>query len=120
MSFSSLQLDGGNALGLLAAVGGGFVFVALAVLIRRWRRWRQSQQDAPGRLLKELCTAHRLRARERRLILQLAAHQQLEHPATLFLEPALWERDRSGEVGVRRSRELAALAQQLFGQPVDA
>ena len=47
--------------------------------------------DDPHKLFRELCLAHQLEHRSRRLLLQLAGALDWSHPAELFVTPAAFE-----------------------------
>jgi hypothetical protein len=113
----------------VAAEGGGFewpglVVVAVAAilislaywLLRRWRMARAQQlQNSPAHLLQELCVRHGLGGPAQRLLAVLAREQMLEHPATLFVDPRMWEASRLGATGKHHAAQLDRLRGQIFG-----
>ena len=96
----------------IAALAAVTVWLASAWLKSRHRRNRNS----PLRLWKELCAAHHLNHRERSLLARLAEHHHLLQPATLFIEPRLWELAEVPVAGSARAAELAALREKIFRQ----
>lgn len=101
----------------LVAVAVAAIVISLAYwLLRRWRQSRaQRLQNSPAHLLQELCTRHGLGGPAQRLLAVLAREQKLEHPATLFVDPRLWEANRLGATGKRHAAQLDRLRGQIFG-----
>jgi hypothetical protein len=92
--------------------------VALSAwLAARWLAFRRKQNTtSPQRLLAELCRAHQLTRRQRRLVNRLAAHHHLPQPAALFVEPALWEAGELALSGAFPADDVQALRERLFSQ----
>ncbi len=93
-------------------VGGLALIVGLTVIVGGliWlSKLKESQavRPSPRRLLRELCTAHRLSSAEKRLLRTLAANQGLSEPAGLFVQPEL--------LANATSAEAVALRERLFG-----
>jgi len=107
----------GGPAGLLAvaAVAAGLVW-----LISLWLKAREERnRNSPLRLLKELFAAHHFSRRERELLTRLAEHHHLLQPATLFVEPRLWEPDSLPALkGSAKASELTALRDRLFARPM--
>lgn len=93
------------------AVGSG-VLILLAAIGFAVARFRQRQ--SPWGLFRSLCGAHRLSARERRLLTHLAWQHQLSQPALLFLDPSLWEAARLGSAWDAQAKNLSVLRERLF------
>lgn len=100
-----LKLRTEDFVGLIVAVvclvGGYF-------LLRFLSSWQESSQTkhCPKRLMAELCEAHRLGFRERRLCRQVAKEMQLKEPAELFVRIDALK---------RLAKSDAALAKRLLG-----
>jgi hypothetical protein len=97
------------------------VIVTGAWLAARWWARRSKQTvDCSHRLLKELCSKHRLGPRQRRLIAQLASELQLDQPAMIFVDPRLWELDEASPVRQSWGNAVAALRDCLFDNRASA
>jgi hypothetical protein len=93
------------------------IFVVLAVVARVLGRHDKHRLfNSPQALFKALCRAHELDRSARRLLLRIAHAQQLNPPARLFLEPALFDLQRLGPAFQSRQTEIEALAGKIFGQ----
>lgn len=94
-----------GAVALVGALVGGFY------LLRFLASWQESRQGnhCPKRLMVELCEAHRLGSRERRLCRQVATEMQLDEPAELFVRTDALE---------QLAKLDAALAARLLGRPI--
>lgn len=96
-------------------VVGFVVVIALLVggfyLLRSLATWQERSQTkhCPKRLMVELCDAHRLGFRERRLCRQVAKEMQLKEPAELFLRTDALK---------QLAKSDAALAKRLLGHAV--
>ena len=114
---ASGKLRDGNALAWELAAGTIAIASLSATIVWLTSAWLKARhkksKDSPQRLWKDLCAAHRLNRRERNLLARLVEHHHLLQPATLFVEPRLWE----GELpftGTRRISELVSLREKLF------
>lgn len=105
------QLSWHDGLGIVAIVGA---IVGLFWLLRWLNGLRQEGWLTFGQmgLFHELCTAHRLDRKSRRLILRVARHHDLP-PAALFLRPDLMC-STPNEVGDEEKSRLDQLTHQLF------
>lgn len=95
---------------VVVAIGVGLYFLS------RWMQRNEQPQrtNNPRGLFRELCRAHELDRTTRRLLQQIARHQQLSHAARLFLEPERFEpANLSPDLRARQS-EVAALRERLF------
>jgi hypothetical protein len=104
---------GWDQLGTIAA--GAALMAAVcwfAMLVVRRRRERSS--DSPWLLFKELCAAHGLSGRERKLLARLAQQRQLAHPAALFVEAGHFRQQGLGPAWTRSLPELERLRRRLF------
>ncbi|QDT68692.1 hypothetical protein MalM25_16160 [Planctomycetes bacterium MalM25] len=89
---------------VVALLIGGFYLLRL---LASWQEQGQSQHS-PRRLMAELCDAHGLGFRERRLCRRVAKELQLKQPAELFVRT---------EALKQLAKSDAALAKRLLGQP---
>jgi hypothetical protein len=71
-------------------------------------------RHSPWRLFRELCAAHRLHPGERSLLKRLAIERKLPHPATLFVEPGLWDCHELGSQWQQQAERLGSLRERLF------
>ncbi len=94
--------------------------VALAIIVCSWviiaylSAHKQREGDSPWRLFADLCSAHKLSRRQRRILKRLALEQQLEQPATLFIEPSCYSKEKLGPDWVCHADEFDRLRQRLF------
>lgn len=96
---------------LLAGIGAAVLFVAVAIGVIVSRRW---QRNSPWGLFRQLCAAHRLNLRERRLLTHLAWQHRLQHPAMLFLDARLLDATDLGPAWRGQVVRLAGLKERLF------
>jgi hypothetical protein len=94
-------------LALLAALG---VWVVIRLV-----RWRRNRLNTPWGLFGELCVAHGLSYRERHLLKILAIQHGLSQPATLFVDPRLWE-GHGGKELFPHVDELRRLRERVFAR----
>ena len=103
-----LKLRTEDIVGLVAVViclvGGFFLLRSLS----SWQE-RSRAKHCPKRLMAELCEAHRLGFRERRLCRQVAKEMQLKEPAELFVRVDALQ---------RLAKSDAALAKRLLGHSI--
>ncbi|MEX1098205.1 MAG: hypothetical protein WED34_19330 [Planctomycetales bacterium] len=96
---------------LIAAVAGiALVWIGLYV----WERIRKqlARRDAtPLSLFRDLCAAHELGRNEQALLETVVERNRLEHPAVVFVAPALLREMAGGG----DAAEYARLARKLFG-----
>ena len=94
--------------------------VALAIVVCLWiittylATERQRNKHSPWRLFTDLCKAHKLSRRERRMVHRLAQELQLDQPAILFVEPWWYSAEKVGPTWEHRVEELDRLKQRLF------
>lgn len=100
--------------GLMVASVVAITTAAAWLIARLLRRRERRALNSPAELFAELAAAHGLRYRERQLLTRLAQHHNLQQPATLFVEPALWSPEQLGPVWDRCRPELDELRVQLF------
>jgi hypothetical protein len=77
-------------------------------------------RNTPRWLFRQLCAAHRLKWKDRRLLWQVAQEQYPKNPPQLFVDPDSLTAPR---LGVRKRAEmdrLAALREQLFSEPEES
>ena len=70
---------------------------------------------SPRALFRELCSAHRLNRSSRHLLRRLARHHQLADPASVFVEPKLFDLEDAGSMPAARRDELISLRDRIFG-----
>jgi hypothetical protein len=95
------------------------VVVVVAVsswLALRWLKYERKNRHSPWRLFRELCAAHQLNAGERSLLRRLAVDRQLPQPATLFVEPSLWDCHELGSEWRQQADRLRSLRERLFAR----
>jgi hypothetical protein len=98
---------------VIAAVAAGITL--LIWIAKSWADSRQRQNaNSPLRLFRDLCSVHQLDHRQRRLLSRMAKQLRLEQPATLFIEPALWQVERLGSDWTAAMPQLDRLRKQLF------
>lgn len=78
------------------------------------REGGQRRYNSPPALFRALCRAHGLSRGNRRLLKQLARHQQLADPARLFLEPERFDTPNLGPALKAQRARLQAIREQLF------
>jgi hypothetical protein len=94
--------------------------VSLAIIVCLWiittyfSVHRQRESHSPWRLFVDLCSAHKLSLRQRRMLKQLARHHRLEQPAMLFVEPTWYSAEKVGQQWNRQFEDLDHLRQRLF------
>jgi hypothetical protein len=111
-----VRLDGSDlAIWICIIAGVTLVVFVLSKLLSRQERIRR--YSSPRGLFRELCKAHGLDRAERRLLMRLANHHQLEHPARMFLEDERFGLESlSGELRGQGS-EIVRLHDRLFAEP---
>ncbi len=92
------------------------VAAAGCFLTRIARRERHRRTNSPRGLFQELCRAHQLDRQSRNLLLRLAKHQELSHPARLFVDPERFAPDRLPTLLPAQAQRLARLREQLFSE----
>jgi hypothetical protein len=70
--------------------------------------------DDPLKLFRQLCAAHELDFKNRRLLLRLAAALELPQPATLFLLPTAFATVELHPQLCKDATQIKQLGQQLF------
>lgn len=95
-----------------AAIVLSFLIIGAVVAVKIYQRHDFSKPcDDPGKMFRQLCSAHRLKFGSRRLLMQLAAAREMAHPASVFVTPSAFvvptlpQHLRKEEV---RIKELAA------------
>ncbi|MBN1851776.1 MAG: hypothetical protein JW829_03600 [Pirellulales bacterium] len=92
-----------------------FFAIGVILLVRfSHRKEKKTRTHDSQELFAELCRAHGLSWKMRRLLLRLAKEQGLSQPVTLFLNPDPFVQDRLPETLRSRSRQLAKLQDRLF------
>ena len=112
-SKSQPSLDIGD-LGIAVAVLLGLVAAIYAVGKLATRLDASRRYNSPRRLFRDLCQAHGLDRRQRRLLSRLAYWQHLRHPARLFLEPQRYEVANLGPHLDEFADQYEALRDKLF------
>ena len=91
--------------------------VILAVIVSRIvarRSKRAYLSNSPAKLFRELCAAHGLSLRSRRLLRRLAEFRGVASPAMLFVEPQHFETKNLSAELKASAHELRQLRTQLF------
>lgn len=107
------QLSQSETVSLLILALGA---VVLVWFLHHYANRLQSKRTyhRPRRLFGQLCRAHRLRRRDRKLLRQLAEHWRLSQPALLFIRPENFATDALPPVLVKFRNEIADLGRRLF------
>jgi len=96
--------------------------IVLAVIIAGWlltrvaRHERKRRTNSPKALFQELCQAHQLDRQSRNLLIRLAKHQNLSHPASLFIDPRRFAPGQLPGLPPAQLRRLESLRAQLFAE----
>ena len=100
---------------MLLAIVSAVVLVGW-LLSRFARHERRRRTNSPRTLFQELCQAHQLDRQSRKLLLRLAKHQELIHPASLFIDPRRFAPGQLPELQPSQLRRLESLRLQLFAE----
>ncbi|HEX4149514.1 MAG TPA: hypothetical protein VHY20_11020 [Pirellulales bacterium] len=96
--------------------------IVLAVVVAGWflsrvaQRERRRRTNSPRALFQELCQAHQLDRRSRKLLWRLAKHQELGHPASLFIDPRRFAPGQLPELPPGQLKRLESLRVKLFAE----
>ena len=112
-SGEAAKLSIGEVLGLVG------VAAALALLISILHGFARRQDsgrtiNSPQRLFGQLCRAHRLRWRDRRLLKRMAEFGRINPPVLLFVKPDQFPQDAGGEGLLDDAADVDALRRRLF------
>ena len=97
---------------LLVVAAGAVAYVTLA--IRRQRNDLTTACNSPGKLFRELASAHGLERRSAKLLKRLARAQRFEQPAQIFLTPTAFAADALPPALKGQAAELQQLRARLF------
>lgn len=97
--------------GIAAAVIG--IAVAIVIAIKKRNDFSKPCND-PQKLFRELCRAHKLNRVSQNLLQQLATTFQLDQPAEIFLQPALFNAEHLPQHLQAEAARLQELRQRLF------
>ena len=89
------------------------IAVAVVIAIKKRNDFSKPCNDS-HKLFRELSHAHSLNRSSQNLLLQLASTFQLDQPAEIFLQPALFETDQLPQHLVAEQAKLQELRQKLF------
>lgn len=97
-------------LGILTAV------CMIAWLLHRFaeRQEKRRRYNSPNGLFRELCKAHALTRRERRMLRRLAKPLKLDQPARIFLERQRFDAESLNPSLRAHAADYARLAERLF------
>lgn len=107
-----------NGLVLWGAVAVAFVVVMIFLSRRMNHKEENRETDDPLALFLSLCRVHGLNRPSRQLLTQLAVAHGLTQPATLFLEPDRFTKDRLPKSLQGKAKQLEMLCDQLFSREV--
>lgn len=110
------ELDMGEIGVIIAACAAA----GLLLWLLQWAaKWQEGKLDSPspGRLFRDLCRAHKLRWRERRLLKQLASDTNVDHPVELFLKPEAFNIGRIPASLEAKATAVVSLSERLFAEP---
>ena len=101
---------------LLAVLAIAAAIAIGLLLLHQFARRREhgKSYNSPPELFRELCRAHRLDRRERRLLKRLAAAWGLASPAYLFIEPNYFDTTRLSAEWEQDAQRIARLRRRLF------
>jgi hypothetical protein len=110
------QRPGFDATHLWVVLGIVALIIGAAVAAYRSSRHRKSvfDVDSPAKLFRELCQAHQLSFRSRRLLKRLAAARGITDPARLFLEAQHFEAAHLPKKLQSAANEIRRLRDRLF------
>lgn len=91
------------------------VITVIVTLIRQKRESRTFRCDSNIKLFWDLCAAHNLRRRGRRLLKRLAHARGLTNPALLFVEPQHFDAASLPVEWRESASELERIRERLFG-----
>lgn len=114
-SGSNAKLDVGELVAILAAC----IVAGLLLWLLQWTaKWQEGKLDSPspGRLFRDLCRAHKLRFKDRRLLKRLAQGSHIDHPVELFLKPEAFNIGRIPADLEHQATAILALAERLFAE----
>jgi hypothetical protein len=98
-----------------AAVILALVVLGIVVAVQIYKRHDYSKPcDDPRKLFRQLCAAHKLNFRSRRLLLQLAAAHHLPQPSALFVTPAAFQTSELPPQLLQEEVRIKELAAKLF------
>jgi len=115
--------------------GGGYdtgeimmwVALVVAVIAGIWglsklaaQRDSRRPSNSPRRLFAELCRAHELDRRQRKLLRQIVRWQRLAHPARVFLDPERFDAANLNRPLQAQQAAVTAMRTRLFGKLDDA
>jgi hypothetical protein len=108
--------DGTSQLLIVAGIAA-IVALSFLIWIRSARRpARVFISNGPAKLFRELCRAHGLGYRSRRLLKRLASARNVASPALLFVEPEHFEPSALPASFQSSAQELRQLRAQLFDE----
>ena len=102
-----------TAMLLLAALA--VVLVAVVWISKSIDARQRKGYCSPRALFRELCHAHGLDRAGRSLLRKVARYHQLDHPASIFVEPTLFDPKDVGPGLAAKGGELESLRDRLFG-----
>jgi hypothetical protein len=93
------------------------LFAGFAAAIYRSSRQGKCEFEADSqvKLFRDLCRAHRLSSRNRRLLRRLASARGVAEPARLFIEPKHFEVAQLPETLRASAEQIRRLRNRLFG-----
>ncbi|HTN75123.1 MAG TPA: hypothetical protein VL096_07750 [Pirellulaceae bacterium] len=100
------------------------IIAAMAMAISLLVRYMNARENytiySPQRLFRELCKAHGLEHKKRRVLKRLAVAHQLASPAQLFVEPERFDVGHLNADWQAQRSELEALRDLIFGCRMEA
>ncbi len=96
-------------IGILVGIG-----ITVWVLTRYFARKEGQGFYSPKRLFRELCSAHELDWRDRRLLQQVVRLHRLSQPATLFVDPVLIDEAVGHGMFAQQRQHLEMLRSKVF------
>jgi hypothetical protein len=108
-----------NAFEALIVTGVLVAICVMLLLIGRYARRYENLKsyDSPSELFRELCRAHGLDWRSRRLLRRLAATCELASPALIFVEPERFNVERLPSEWQAEADRIDRLRRMLFDAP---
>ena len=101
-------------------IGAGAIAVAgitIWFILQRLSERKSRRTNSPRKLFRELCAAHGLDRKDRKLLLKVTRWQRMTNPGRLFVEPVRFESVNLSPSLCKQHERLTALRNRLFALP---